>query len=218
MLRVRTIYGRMVEFYQRTIYSTQTLATGGTGFNPFAAEEAASNLRNYSLGQNFFISNQGGILAMQATLHGPGYAAITDVASAAAGDILQEFNKLIMQGQVQIYIDSRPVAMCMLSDIVGTLPVTSQPAATDPASPVFAQGQSLYNRDAAFNGGLWNSPPILVPFGRTIQFRMQYANGVAVPVLLNTYIIQYKLILEEYPNVNVARLRPAVQPEEIQAA
>ncbi len=211
-MRMREIAGQQTRFYQRSAYSTWTLATGNTGYDFFANSEA-STLRNYNLGQNIFYSNRGALLGLQASIYGASYAAITDITSATYGDIATALNQIITQATITISLDSEPNHIAMLSDLIKPLPILIEAdqfgTASNVAKPVVPyalQDNTMYNRDANVQG-MWFSPPIIVDFGRNLSFKLSLPSGVSVAAVANNYIIQLKAVLEEYPNVNLAEVR-----------
>lgn len=192
-------------YYQREIYSTWTLATGQTGYQFFANVEAV-NLRNYNLGQNIFVSNRGSVLALVGGVFAPAYGQTRDLTSAASGDIADAINAILAQGELTITKDSDIEHKCLLQSIFGTfqnlqetreVPTPVNDFAN--AVPAIAAPASPWNRDAAFPGYVPLSPPSIVDFGRTIGFTVTLPQGVAVDAVANNFILQLRLLIEEYP-------------------
>lgn len=199
----------LTDFYMRTLYSTWTLATGATGFAPFSEAEAAT-LRNYSGNKNFFRSQRGSILALQANFYGASYASIKTLKSSAWGDIIDAMHQIIAQGTLVISLDSVPAHELQLSDIVNLPTMFSDAqqlsAAGEQNMIPMSQNATLKNRAANVEGD-WLSPPLFVEYARTVSFQVSLASGVSVAAVINTFILQFKCVIEEYPNANTGPVR-----------
>lgn len=192
-------------YYQREIYSTWTLTTGQTGYNFFANVEPV-NLRNYNLGQNIFTSNRGSVLALIGGVFAPAYAQTRDLTSAASGDIADAINAILAQGELTITKDSDIEHKCLLQSIFGVFNNLQETREVGAPNNLFANvagaiaaPASPWNRDATFPGYVPLSPPSIVDFGRTIAFNVTLPQGVAVAAVANTFILQLRLLIEEYP-------------------
>lgn len=206
-MRVQEINGTPVQFYQRTLYSTWTLATGDTSFRPFDNVEA-TNLRNYNKGQNIFQSNQGRLLALRANIFGPAFAQaiLQDSGSSYDFGVADEWSKVLNQATFQVLQDSEITHQGMLQDLVLNLPQPILSSAGAPLAAVVNDDGSPNIRNARKRGVYW-TPPIMVLQGRTLDFLVSLPSGVTVNALLNTHILQFVLTVEEIPQSNAAKVR-----------
>jgi len=113
---------QIAEYFDRTIYSTCVLSTSFQSYDFFQNVEAPT-LRNYQNSSNFFLSQQGAVIALQMSLHGANYAAIKAITTSAYGDRLDAWNKLVQQGQLNVVLDTKPNAILLGSDLANSPPI-----------------------------------------------------------------------------------------------
>lgn len=204
----------IVPYYQSEKYSTWVLATGDTGFRPFNNVESA-NLRNYNKAQNLFQNNQGRILAIKAELHAASYGRISFPMPSENTNptALDELNKLVAQGRLQIQQDSQVVHEALLSSIIEPLPVLVFPAKIGTPTATYNSPSVVNSEDSSImikgaqKEGTYFSPPLFVAQGRTIDFYVTMPSGYSVPASLNNFIVKFHLVTEEIPQANLSQVR-----------
>jgi len=213
-MRQTKIGDSVVPYYQSEKYSTWQMVTGDTGFRPFNNVESV-NLRNYSKGQNLFLNNQGRILALKAELHGASFSALSYAMSAENTNptVLDELNKIIAQGRIQIQQDSQIVHESLLSSIVEPLPKLIYPYKVATPTNTYNQPVAVASNDSSImvkrsqKIGIYWTPPLFVAQGRTVDFYVTLPSGSSVPASLNNYIIKFLLVTEEIPQSNLSQVR-----------
>lgn len=201
-------------YYNDYKYSSYVLASGSTGFLPFAAVEA-ENLRNYKIGQNLFDQNQGRVLLIKGSIHAPNYARFDlGARSAAYGDIANAMNALIEQGRLSITQDSQLVHKDLLQNLFPRIPMASTADSSNgvlPANSITPNFPALvYDNGltkSANKIGYYFAPPLFVANGRNISFAVTFPTGYAVPAILANYILKFELSVEEIPQSNISEVR-----------
>lgn len=198
---------RVVSFYQRTIYSTWTLATGNTAYAFFQNTEA-SNLRNYNYSQNPFISNQGRILSLRAEFLGASSAAI-QIARTGGAAIITAMQELRSQMQITVTKNSEPSAIMLLADLMPVIPMVSISQGADDSAFAFPvnpdNGGGLYR--ATDKNLVIFDPPLEVDKSEVISFQASLPSGVSVAAALNNYILRMYMLIEEVPPLGTAPVR-----------
>lgn len=198
---------RLVPFYQRTIYSSWTMATGNTAYAFFQNTEAA-NLRNYNYSQNPFISNQGRILSIRAEFLAASFGQVQAARTGGAA-LLTAINQMRTQLQLTITKNSEPSAIMLLADLMPVLPMVAIAQGSDDSAFAFP-----VNTDTG--GGLYRStdknlvifdPPLEVQKSEVITFNAALPSGVSVPAALNGYILNLYMLLEEVPPYGTTPVR-----------
>ena len=213
-MRQTKIGNSVVPYYQSEKYSTWTLVTGQNGFRPFNNVEA-ENLRNYSKGQNLFTNNQGRVLALKAEIHAPSYgiASYAMASENTAPAALDEINKVVSQGRIQIEQDSQVVHQSLLGSIVEPLPTLIFTFKVAYPTNKYNSPTAVANNDSSImikrsqKVGLYWTPPLFVAQGRTIDFYVTLPSGVTIPASLNNWIIKFILVTEEIPQSNLSQVR-----------
>lgn len=200
-------------FYNDDKYSTWVLATAATGFTPFAAVEAET-LRNYKIGQNLFDQNQGRVLLLKGSIHGPNFARFDlGARSGALADIPNAMNALLEQGRITITQDSQITHKDLLCNLFPRLPLASSADSngTLPANSVVPNFPAVVSDGglvkSASKMGYYFSPPLFIAAGRNIQFVVNFPTGYSVPAVLNNYILKFELSVEEIPQSNITEVR-----------
>lgn len=198
---------RLVSWYQRTIYSSWTMATGNTAYAFFQNTEAA-NLRNYNYSQNPFISNQGRILSIRAEFLAAAFGQI-QVARTGGAAILTAINQLRTQLQLTITKNSEPCAVMLLADLMPVLPMVSIAQGSDDSAFAFP-----LNTDTG--GGLYKAtdknlvifdPPLEIQKSEVLTINAALPSGVSVPAALNGLILNLYMLLEEIPPLGTTPVR-----------
>jgi hypothetical protein len=213
-MRQTRIGQSVVPYYQSEKYSTWVLQTGATGFKAFNNIEAES-LRNYNKGQNLFTNNQGRVLALKAEVHAPSYgiASYAMAAENTAPAALDEINKLIAQGRIQIEQDSQIVHQSLLSSMIEPLPTLIFPFKVATPTNTYNSPSVASNNDSSImvkrsqKVGIYFTPPLFVAQGRTIDFSITLPSGISVPAALNNWILKFLLVTEEIPQSNLSQVR-----------
>lgn len=213
-MRQTRIGQSVVPYYQSEKYSTWVLATGNTSFRAFNNTEAES-LRNYNKGQNLFTNNQGRVLALKAEIHAPSYgiASYAMAAENTAPAALDEMNKLVAQGRIEIAQDSQVVHQSLLSSLVEPLPTlifpfkVASPTNTYNSPAIAANNDSSIMVKRSQKVGVYFTPPLFVAQGRTIDFSVTLPSGISVPATLNGWILKFLLVTEEIPQSNLSQVR-----------
>lgn len=213
-MRQTRIGQSVVPYYQSEKYSTWVLATGNTSFRAFNNTEAES-LRNYNKGQNLFTNNQGRVLALKAEIHAPSYgiASYAMASENTAPAALDEMNKLIAQGRIEIAQDSQVVHQSLLSSLVEPLPTLIFPFKVASPTNTYNSPVIATNNDSSImvkrsqKVGVYFTPPLFVAQGRTIDFSVTLPSGISVPASLNGWILKFLLVTEEIPQSNLSQVR-----------
>lgn len=207
-----------VEFYTSEKYSSWVLATGQTGFRPFAGQESSSTLYKYKVGQNLFDNNQGRICALKAKIQGVSFGSIawgrpTSGASPAVPTILSNLDILINQARITVLQDTKIVHDGLLSSIMEPLPNLffsgrdgTPSNAYEIVTPINKQDSSLLVKGAQKFGVYW-TPPLMVAQGRSIDFNVTLPTGVSVDSSLANLIIKFELATEELPQMSPSPVR-----------
>jgi hypothetical protein len=205
-----------VEFYESHKYSTWALATGATAFQPFNNIEAA-NLRNYDKGQNIFKQNQGRILALRVSFHGPAYVNPTLQTGATFVTLTatQDYNAFMAQARLSILQDSQLVHEDLLSSYLPYAPWIYQ--APDAGTPTAATRPLTFfdpndgngNNYKASKWGVVFRPPLVVGAGRSVDFQVTTPPGYSLPSTLNGFYVRFELVTEELPQSSISQVRPA---------
>lgn len=200
---------QIAEYFDRTIYSTCVLSTSFQSYDFFQNIEAAA-LRNYQTSSNFFLSQQGAVIALQMSLHGVNYAALNQITTTTYGDRMDAWNKLLQQGQLTVTLDTKPNAILLGSDLAISPPILVESSGAgvlndvNPHFPV-AQPTGLYNRPSA-QAGQWYDPLLLVANNRTLQHTFQTPAAVDTTAL-DRFAFKMTAVIEEYPSLNPAPVR-----------
>jgi hypothetical protein len=211
-MRLQNINGANVPFYNSTKYSTWVMATGDTGFTPFAGIESAG-LRYYATGQNLFTQNSGRVLSIQAKFFAPNYTALRfqDLTTGAL-TIAEELSKIRQNGLLQITQDSNVVHEDALSNLLPEIPTFIVGVQTGTPTNTY-QPVSVGNFSAGGNEvkrsnktGMYFTPPLMVLPARNISFNVRLNQGT-VPSTLNTFICRFELSVEELPQSNASQVR-----------
>ena len=211
-MRQTKIGNSVVPYYQSEKYSTWVLQGTQTGFRPFNNVEPES-LRNYSKGQNLFTNNQGRILALKAEIHGISYGlpAFQMAAKNTVPAIMDELNKIISQGRIQIEQDSQVVHQSLLESIIEPLPKLIFPFEVGTANNVFNSPEVVQVSDSSLmvkrsqKIGIYWTPPLFVAQGRTIDFIVTLPFTLSSAI--NNWVIKFHLITEEIPQSNLSQVR-----------
>lgn len=200
---------QIAEYFDRTIYSTCVLSTSFQSYDFFQNVEAPT-LRNYQNSSNFFLSQQGAVIALQMSLHGANYAAINKITTSTYGDRMDAWNKLVQQGQLNVVLDTKPNAILLGSDIANSPPILIESSGAGVLNDVnphipFAQPNGLYNRASA-QAGQWYDPLLLVANNRTLQHTFATPSAVDTTPI-SGFALKLTAVIEEYPSLNPAPVR-----------
>lgn len=200
---------QIAEYFDRTIYSTCVLGTSFQSYDFFQNIEAA-NLRNYQSSSNFFLSQQGAVIALQMSLHGANYAAINKITTSTYGDRMDAWNILVQQGQLNVVLDTKPNAIMLGSDLAVSPAILIESSGAgvlndvNPHYPLL-QPTTLYNRASPL-AGQWYDPLLLVANNRTLQHT--FATPAAVnTTAISTFALKLTAVIEEYPSLNPSPVR-----------
>lgn len=196
----QTVTQTAKQYYPRTIYSTWAMATGDTGFTPFANVEA-DTLRNYNRGQNIFAQNQGRVLYLWGDITGPAGVGFIPVTGVATATVLDAYKAWWNQLRLEVAQDSQVTQEALLCELFPAPPMYT--IATTSGAPTIGWENNVGGGEMATSSrrGIYFRPPIFVGNGRSINFRVSSPSNYTVPAALNTFrAIFYMRIEELVPN------------------
>lgn len=185
----------IVDYYQKTAFSTWVLATGQSNYTYFNNIEGPAQ-RNYQKGQNFFEQNQGRILAYQMELLDSAGANPTwTPAIATAWGTLRNALQIVTSQ------DSTISDLTLGSDLAPPSPLIIG------ASVAVANfdGGSAFVKPSSKRGKYFE-PPLFVGNGRSVDI-IANVIGTSVPAGVNGFLLRLYAILEEMPQTNINAVR-----------
>lgn len=203
-----------LRFYRRKIRSGWKLAANQSGFNFFQEKEASSRERNYDYNKNFFRHNRGNILYLRGNVWFPDYAPVQMTDTIANINIrMKALNQLLALTDVQIRVEDGRDHECRLIDLTGPMPGLLHET---------AGGNIAMMRDTDVNGTVQTAlrrgdafaPVIIIDTDRVpvidAQLPATYTLGSGdLVAAIYDHIIELELVIEEYPQDQVAITRPA---------
>ena len=214
-MRLTKMGNQDLRFYRRKIRSGWKLAANQTGFQYFQEKESAARERNYDYNKNFFRHNRGNILYLRANVWFPDYAPVQMTDTIANINIrMKALNQLLALTDVTIRVEDGRDHECRLIDLTGPMPGILHET---------AGGNVVLVHDKDVNGTVQGSlrrgdafaPVIIIDTDRVPIIDAQLSAGLVLgsgDLVAGIYdhIIELELILEEYPQDQIAISRSAV--------